>query len=132
MASIINFSEAATIGVHSMIVIAREGKPLNAIQLSKLLGKSKHHIGKVLQRLVKMGYLKSQRGPTGGFQLKVDPKDISMYQIYTAIEGPVSNTGCGHEHHICPFNKCIQNNLVNKMSVEFVTFMEKEKLQDYL
>ncbi|PLX01829.1 MAG: Rrf2 family transcriptional regulator [Marinilabiliales bacterium] len=132
MASIINFSEAATIGVHSMIVIAREGKPLNAIELSKLLGKSKHHIGKVLQRLVKMGYLKSQRGPTGGFQLNTDPKDISMYQIYAAIEGPVSNTGCGDKHHICSFNKCIQNNLVNKMSVEFVTFMEKEKLQDYL
>ena len=92
MASIINFSEAATIGIHSMIVIAREEKPLNAIELSNKIAKSKHHIGKVLQRLVKMGYLKSQRGPTGGFALNVDPNQISMYQIYTAIEGPVSHS----------------------------------------
>jgi len=132
MASIINFSEAATIGIHSMIVIAREEKPLNAIELSNKIAKSKHHIGKVLQRLVKMGYLKSQRGPTGGFALNVDPNQISMYQIYTAIEGPVSHNGCEAKNHICGFNKCIQNNLVSKMSIEFVNFMEGEKLQDYL
>ncbi len=132
MADLFKFSEAASIGVHSMILIARSQKAYNAIELSKLLNKSKHHIGKVLQRLVKMGYLKSQRGPTGGFMLNIDPKDINMYNIYSAIEGPVSTLECNEHNSVCPFKKCIQNNVINKLSREFVEYMKNENLQDYL
>jgi len=132
MADIFKFSEAASIGVHSMILIARNDKAYNAIELSKLLNKSKHHIGKVLQRLVKTGYLKSMRGPTGGFMLNVEPKDISMYSIYTAIEGPVKTQECNEHNSVCPFKKCIQNNVINKLSREFVEYMQNQNLQEYL
>ena len=132
MANIINFSDAASIGLHSMILIAKADKPLNAIQLSEKLGNSKHHIGKVLQRLVKDGLLSSLRGPTGGFYLTIDPKDITLYDVYRSIEGKSNVKSCPADMHICPVDKCIRENLIKRLSDEFVAFMESQKLSDYL
>ncbi len=132
MPSIINFSEAASIGIHGIIILARTGEPINAIELSKRLGKSKHHIGKVMQRLVKTGFLDSYRGPTGGFKLKRNPEEVSMYEIYAAIEGEVEITDCQNANPICPFNKCIHNNVVKILSTNFVDYMRNERLSEYI
>lgn len=132
MANIINFSEAASIGIHGMILLARSEKPLNAIELSERLGKSKHHIGKVLQRLVKEGFLDSFRGPTGGFVLKADPAKVNFLDIYSAIEGKVVIKKCDRLNKICPVDKCIFDNITAKMSQDFISHMQGEILKDYI
>ncbi len=132
MANIINFSDAASIGLHSMILIAKSDKPLNAIQLSERLGNSKHHIGKVLQRLVKDGLLLSYRGPTGGFSIAVNPEEVSLYDVYRSIEGKSNVKLCSPDAHICPVDKCIREKLIKRLSDEFVTFMDSQKLSEYL
>lgn len=132
MANIINFSDAAAIGLHSMILIAKSDKHLNAIQLSEKLGNSKHHIGKVLQRLVKDDLLTSYRGPSGGFSLAISPHEVSLYDIYSSIEGKSHVKLCSPDSYICPVDKCIRKNLLKRLSDEFVSFMESQKLSDYL
>jgi len=132
MPSIVNFSDAASIGIHGIIMLAKTGQPMNAIELSKRLGKSKHHIGKVMQRLVKTGFLDSYRGPTGGFQLRRKPEDIIMYDIYSAIEGEVEIRDCPSENPICPVNKCIFNNVVKILTTDFVNYMKNERLSEYI
>ncbi len=132
MANIINFSDAASIGLHGMMLLAKSDKPMNAIQLSEKLGKSKHHIGKILQRLVKDGFLRSTRGPAGGFEIAVNPKEVTLYDVYSSIEGKSKLKLCPEDHHICPTNKCIRQNLIKRLSDEFISFMESEKLSDYL
>jgi len=132
MAKIINFSEAASIGIHSAILIARTNKPLNAIELSEKIGSTKFNVGKVLQRLVKDGILRSQRGPAGGFMLRKEPADILIYDIYRSIEGEVDYGECPHDHHICPLDKCIRDTIIKKISEDFVFLMKKNTLEDYL
>jgi Rrf2 family protein len=132
MSRVVNFSDAASIGIHSMILIAKAEKPLNAIHLSDQINFSKHHIAKVLQRLVKDGYLLSFRGPTGGFLLKKEPGDILLYDIYRSIEGEIDYNECPQNQHTCPFNKCIRNSIINKLSKEFEDYMKSYTLKDYL
>ena len=132
MANIVNFSDAASIGIHSMIEIAQVDSPLNAIQLSKKTGYSKHHIGKIMQRLVKDGMLKSFRGPAGGFVLKKKPEDIILYDIYRSIEGEVEMIDCPLEKHNCPIEKCIRKKVVNKLALEFVEYMKSYTLLEYI
>jgi Rrf2 family protein len=69
MSKIVTMSEAASIAVHAMVLIARSEKNINVNQLSELTGASKNHIAKVMQRLVKQNLIKSTRGPSGGFVL---------------------------------------------------------------
>ena len=132
MSKVINFSDAASIGIHSLIVISKSENPLNAIKLSEKIGYSKHHIGKVMQRLVKDGFLKSYRGPTRGFKMKKNPQDIRIYDIYRSLEGEVDMGECPHDVHICPVDKCIRNELIVKLSQEFVTYLQSRTLQGYI
>ena len=132
MAHVINFSEAAFIALHGMVLVAKSDKLTNVIEISESLNSSKHHVAKVMQRLVKQGYLFSHRGPTGGFTLRKKPKDITLLEIYEAIEGKIEIGHCPLDHPICPFDKCIFNNVTKKMTEEFVDYMKNETLDQYI
>lgn len=133
MARIVSLTEAASIGFHGLVLIARSSEnSMNVIEISKETGSSKHHVAKVFQRLVKTGFLDSQRGPKGGFSLTKDPKDITFLNIYEAIEGEIVEVECAMEHQICPFDKCIMNNVVKKMTRDFRDYLASQKLSDYL
>ncbi len=132
MAKLVSFSEAATIGLHGMVMIARAGEQVNVLQIADTTGSSKHHIAKVMQRLVKEGLLLSNRGPTGGFFLKSLPAKISLLQIYEAIEGKIKIDQCFHEKEICPFGGCILGDTVPKMTTEFANYLASHTLADLL
>jgi Rrf2 family protein len=132
MSKIISISEAASIAIHSMVLIAGADSSLNVTAISERTGSSKHHVAKILQRLVKEGYLSSNRGPSGGFSLHIKPEDLTLLQIYEAIEGKLLDTKCPLDHPVCPFDKCLMGNIVSKMTREFKEHMSNHTLADFL
>lgn len=132
MSKIFSMSDAASIAIHSMVLIARADNGINAVKIAEISGFSKNHISKVLQRMVKAGLLKSVRGPAGGFSLKVEPEAITLLNIYESIEGSLEVTDCPMAHEICGFDNCIMGNVVNKMTLEFRKFLNEQSLKDYL
>jgi len=133
MAHVINFSEAAFIALHGMVLVAQAGdEQVNVLMISDRLNSSKHHVAKVMQRMVKEGYLSSHRGPTGGFTMKKQPSEISLLELYETIEGKIDIGDCPLDHPICVFDKCIFNNVTKKMTEEFVEYMRGQTLDLYL
>lgn len=132
MSRILSLSEAASIAVHGMILVARSDKLVNVNQIAELTSSSRHHVAKVFQRLVKENFVYSNRGPSGGFSLKRAAKDISFLEIYEAIEGKIEITKCPLDKPICPFNKCIFKNVINKLTLEFRDYMEEQTLDMYI
>ena len=86
MSKIINMSEAASIAIHSILVVAKSEVKLNANQLAEQLNFSRSQLVKQMNPLTKNGYLTSERGPKGGFVLNKSPKKISLLEIYEAVE----------------------------------------------
>lgn len=132
MANLFSLSEAASIALHGLILIAKEKGGLNVIKIAERTDTSKHHVAKVMQRLVKAGFLTSQRGPSGGFLLKKDPANITFLEIYENIEGPIEVSDCPMEKQICPFDSCIMNNITTKMTLEFRSFLSNQTVDKYL
>jgi Rrf2 family protein len=129
LSKILNISEAATIAIHSMALIARSKVLLNAQEIAEVTGFSKNHISKVLQQLVKFNFLNSTRGPKGGFVLKRNPEEVSLMEIYRAIEGDIEQgTGCKMHCDNCPFNSCIFGGLSEKFSREFSNYLNEKNL----
>jgi Rrf2 family protein len=132
MSRIVQLSEAVTIGLHSMVIIARSEELINVNKISEITGASKNHLAKVLQRLVKANFLRSNRGPAGGFLLKKKPEEITIISIYEAIEGIIETDGCPLEQKVCPFTKCLMGGIVKKTTEEFISYFKKQTLKDYL
>jgi len=132
MSKIFSLSEAGSIAIHSMVLIAGSETKLNVVKISERTGSSKHHVAKVLQRLVKDDYLSSNRGPHGGFELKKPATEINLLEVYESIEGKIEITTCPMDNLICPFDKCIFGNIVHAMTQNFKDYMVNQKLSDYL
>jgi len=132
MSKIFSMSEAASIAIHSMVLVARSQNGINAVKIAEQTGSSKNHISKVAQRLVKNDLLKSLRGPAGGFKLKKQPKEITLLEIYESIEGPLEITDCPLANEVCHFDQCLMGNVVNKMTLEFKNFLKSQTLQKYI
>lgn len=132
MSKIVSLSEAASIAIHGTILIARSVVSLNVVHIADATGTSKHHVAKIMQRLVKESFISSQRGPSGGFMLNVAPENLTFLQIYEAIEGKIEVTKCPMEKKVCPFDKCIMNNITNRLTLEFRDYLGKQRVVDYL
>ena len=132
MAKIFSLSEAASIAIHSMVLIARADKMMNVVKIAERTGSSKHHVAKVLQRLVKEDYLSSVRGPHGGFKLLKSPEEITLLEIYETIEGHLNVSECPMENPICPFEKCILGNVVSDMTAKFREYLSENTLEQYI
>jgi Rrf2 family protein len=132
MSKIFALSEAASIAIHSMVLIARAENGINAVKVAEITGFSKNHIAKVLQRLVKNDMLKSVRGPSGGFSMKKDPGEVNLLDIYQSIEGPLDVMDCPLSYDLCGFDRCLMGNVVNKLTGEFKKFLQEQTLQSYL
>lgn len=132
MSKIVTLSEAASIALHSMVLIAKSETKLNVNQIAETIDSSKHHVAKVMQRLAKEDFVSSNRGPSGGFVIKRDPHTLSLLEIYEAIEGRVAIQSCPGDKRSCIIGTCMLGDLSKKMTKEFKVYMESHFLSEYM
>lgn len=130
MSQLVHISEAASLAIHSLAMIASSKKKLNARQIATSLHVSQNHLAKILQLLAKNDYLASNRGPGGGFILKKNAADISMLEVYELVEGDVDCLLCGITADTCPFITCIFGGKPDKLTNEFVEYLRITKIAD--
>ncbi|MBV9851612.1 MAG: Rrf2 family transcriptional regulator [Armatimonadetes bacterium] len=65
-------------------------------------------LAKLLQILAKNDLVASHPGPTGGYRLRRDPKQISVAEVVALVDGPVSMLHCsnGQEGACKQFSRC--------------------------
>ncbi len=64
-------------------------------------------LAKILQRLAKVGILRSHAGMSGGYSLMRNPREISAFEVIHAIDGPLFITSCGTGDSSCDLtNSC--------------------------
>ena len=88
-----------------MITSLNKKEPVLAKQISGALNIPREFLNKVMQTLVKKGFLRSIKGPAGGFVLAKDPSDITLYDIIKAIDGTDV-----FDHCILRVGKCDEKN----------------------
>ncbi len=132
MAKIVHLSEAASLAIHSMVLIAKADSHINVNVLAQEMGASRNHLAKVLQQLVKFNYLKSVRGPSGGFVLNVNPAEITILDVYQAIEGRIETPECPLDRQICPFDKCLMGGMVKSVTDQFKEYFEGQTLEKFI
>lgn len=90
-------------------------------------------VRKVLKALSHAELLKSERGAQGGYNLMRNPKNISVAEIITALEGPIALTECvSDESHCEQESHCdVQTNWTRINNAVFHA-LDEVKLSDML
>lgn len=132
MTSILNISNAASIALHSMIILAQnQDKLVSVKKIAGSLDISDNHLSKVLQRLTKAGLVSSIKGYKGGFKLNQSPEKINFLEIYEAIDGKLCSSSCLLNKESCN-NQCIMGSLLANINTQVKDFFEKTKLIDFI
>ena len=88
---------------------------------------------KLMQSLQKAGLLKSSMGPKGGFTLSRKPSDISLLDIISAIQGPISMNKCVLIPKVCPQSKnCSVRDKLASLQKDINGSLSKITLDDLL
>jgi len=124
LSKLINISEASSIAIHAVVLVAKSGESLNVSQLAGKTGFSKNHMAKVLQQLAKYNFLESTRGPKGGFVLKRKPEEISLLEIYEAIEGIIDENHSFHNCKSCNLELCVFGGMSQKLTSDFKEYLK--------
>ncbi len=125
----LKISEAASLGMHALGYLAkRNDAPISSREIATRFEISEAHLAKVLQRLVKVGLLRSVRGPKGGFVLTREPGSVTLLEIFESIEGPFEPDQCLLSSAICDGDTCILGRIVVEANNMLRTRLEKTTL----
>ncbi|MDR2516001.1 MAG: Rrf2 family transcriptional regulator [Spirochaetaceae bacterium] len=59
---------------------------------------------KILKKLEKGGIVRSFRGINGGYALERGLETVTLYDVFTAVDGDILLTGCVDTSYLCPRN----------------------------
>lgn len=129
--SLLKISEAATIALHAMMILAKKQDRLVSVkEIATALNVSANHLSKVMQRLTKAGFIESIKGYNGGFKLAINPKELSFLEIYETFDGKLKCGNCLLTNN-CE-KDCIFGDLVSSVNKQVKEKFEKTKLSDFI
>ncbi len=91
-------------------------------------------LAKILQRLTKVGLLRSHAGINGGYSLSRSAREITAFEVIHAIDGPLFITSCGTEtgsHRTCDLHEdCTIKEPMRKVNDSIVEVLRAIRIGD--
>src|ERR1039458_10151116 len=88
-------------------------------------------LAKVLQKLVRDGFLVSEQGSNGGYKLARDPGSITALEVIRAIDGPIILTTCFTSHGVCDLTaQCTVREPLRKVHEGILRLLESITISD--
>jgi len=122
-------------GVRALFELSRHhgGKPVPINQLAQSQEISAKYLEQLLIPLKAAGLVKSVRGARGGYLLAREPKEVSLYDIVSVLEGPLVVVDCVNDPSRCDRQGgCAVHLLWDELSVKMQDFLSHISLSDLL
>lgn len=111
-----------------------EGNPIRIKDIAERQGISDKYLEQIISVLNKAGYVKSVRGPQGGYTLRKKPEDYTVGMILRLTEGSLAPVACIEEDTTeCKRQKdCITYPLWQKISEAVNDVVDTVTLKDLI
>jgi Rrf2 family protein len=126
-------------GLRCLLVLANQGpdQQLSISEIAEMEGLSIPYTSKILSALRQADLVKAERGRGGGFSITRPAHEINMYDILTALGGPLVEANhcynkipkgepCDHD------DKCSVHDILNNLASHLKQFLVVTTLEDIL
>jgi Rrf2 family transcriptional regulator, nitric oxide-sensitive transcriptional repressor len=121
--------------LRTLLILAARGESVVTIdEVSEAFNINRHHLGKVVQKLVECGYVVAKRGPGGGMVLAKEPRLISLAGVVRDFEPHMDLLECfTPETSTCPVtHACALKGVLGKARSAFFDVLMDYNLADVL
>lgn len=116
-------TEYALRGLVYIYIQNQESRNPGISEISTEIETPQHYMAKILQRMVRMGFIQSVKGKNGGYSFNPAKADLTLKEVIVSIEGDNLFYGCGFglkqcdEQNPCPlhFSYAPIRNALNKL-----------------
>jgi Rrf2 family iron-sulfur cluster assembly transcriptional regulator len=126
-------------GLRCLLVLARKGQEtqISISEIAELEGLSVPYVSKLLSILRKSDLVKAARGRSGGFSIARPPADIDLYEVVTALDGPVINpdhcsTNASRDEECVHMDNCSVHDILGGLSGLIKHFLSQTTLEDLI
>lgn len=133
MAGIVRISEGSNLALHALAYLVHHqegGLPIPVNRIARVLGASRDHLGKVMQRLSRQGFVNSRRGPRGGFTVGRSAEELTLLEIIEAVDGPLNSKKCLLGNPVCATASCLVSDLMERIYNEVHRELSSAKLSE--
>ena len=86
-----------------MSCAVNEGEVVRSSDIARACNASSNHLGHVIHQLQQYGFVETLRGRSGGLQLALKPREISIGKVFRIFESGVPFAECfAGEQNTCP------------------------------
>ncbi len=120
-------------GIRALMEIALHGggRPVGLPEISKNQNISKKYLHALMVQLKNGGIVTSVRGNAGGYLLTRPPGDVSLYDIFTVLEGPAELVECAPDGRSCArYETCVTRKLWDRLGGAVRRELEEMTLAD--
>ena len=82
------------LAVRSLQALAASSERVKGPELAEIVGSTSGFVSQVMTPLVRVGWVRSDPGPSGGYSLTADLDDVSVLAVIETIEGPTDSGRC--------------------------------------
>ncbi|MGH9666332.1 MAG: RrF2 family transcriptional regulator [Bryobacteraceae bacterium] len=97
----LKLTKKADYGLIALKHLAVNARGASAKDIAETYGIPSPLLAKILQKLARAGFLRSEQGTHGGYRLARAPNQITTLEVVRAIDGPIILTACFTEHGEC-------------------------------
>ncbi|HNU69403.1 MAG TPA: Rrf2 family transcriptional regulator [Myxococcota bacterium] len=88
-------------------------------------------LAKVMQSLTQAGIVRSTCGKSGGYRIRRDPSEITLADVFTAVEGPFALNPCLDEDTPCSLReKCRVHDVWKELQDAMLEVLNKYTVND--
>ncbi|MBI4876628.1 MAG: Rrf2 family transcriptional regulator [Acidobacteria bacterium] len=97
----LKLTKKADYGLIALKHLATGSASVSAKDIADCYGMPLPLLSKILQKLARSGFLRSEHGASGGYRLARDAREISALEVIRAIDGPIILTSCFAGATVC-------------------------------
>lgn len=127
------YSRSAEYAIRAFVHLAQvpEGKYAMVKQIAETEDIPSHFLAKILQQLARKGLLRSSKGPTGGFSLRVPASDVSLLNLVEALDGLSDYNKCASGLAECNDEQpCGMHDSWKALRSRIIDYLEKTTIAD--
>jgi len=120
--------------LRSLIALAQVSEqPQSLTSLAQQIHVSRSYLAKLMRTLVRRGLVQSITGAHGGYRLLHEPQDISVREIYEAVEGEFRTVLCQDGTDPCELrDDCTQLPVWMTLEAEIGAILDNHTLAEFL
>jgi len=129
------FTTKTEYGLRALVRLTKNKNkgPLSLTEISKVQYISRSYLEHIFKKLKEDDIVKSVKGAEGGYVLSRSPREIDLFEIIEAVEGPLAVFYCmaNDENKMpCSVKGCLTRKVWDELQVNIIKTLKKFKLSD--